>query len=185
MSDKKQIYVIGPSNGPLKIGIAENAKSRRSILNVGNHQYLRIHHIHDVESEEEALRIERELHFHFQDSHIRGEWFQLSVDDLPKVKQMFSSLIMFTEFAPDGWSLKRKGCDEFTAEVCRTARNGIGLSTKELAEKAGVGIQVIERFEARESTPSVDSLEAIKNSFEELGIEFLREQTGKKLRVLI
>lgn len=183
MSDKKQIYVIGPSGGPLKIGIADNAKSRRSILNVGNHQYLRVHYIYEAESEEEALRLEKELHYHFQDNHIRGEWFQLSDSD--QVKQMFGSLIMFHDFAPDGWSLKRKGCDEFTAEVCRTARSGLGLSIKELAEKANIGAQSIENFESGKSTPSIDTLESIKNAFEDYGVEFIREQAGKKLRVLI
>ncbi|MCW0507539.1 GIY-YIG nuclease family protein [Aeromonas piscicola] len=181
----KEIYVIGPSNGPIKIGISDNTKNRRSILNVGNPNYLRIHYIHTATSEDEARRIEKELHYHYQSHHIRGEWFQLCSNDIPDVIHFFNSLIRFTSFAPDDWSLERKGCDEFTPEVCKTARNGIGLTVQELAKKANISISTLNSFEAGSNTPNIDTIESIKNAFEELGIEFIREEVGKKLRVLI
>lgn len=185
MAKKKQVYIIGPTGGPLKIGIAENSKNRRSILNVGNHRYLRVFHIHEAASEEEAFRLENELHFHFKESHIRGEWFNLTEADLPKVIQMFSSLLFFTSFAPDGWSLERKSCDEFTPEVCRIARRGLGLSTNELAQKTGLGQQTIGNFESGTAVSGIDTLEALKVAFEDLGVEFIKERTGGRLKVLI
>ncbi|AUV85896.1 GIY-YIG nuclease family protein [Vibrio parahaemolyticus] len=185
MSSGNQIYVIGPSGGPLKIGIASDVKSRRSILNVGNHLYLRIFHIHDAGSPEEAKRLENELHYHFKDTHIRGEWFDLSERDLPQVKQLFHSLILFTDSVPKGWTLARKGCDEFTPEVCKKARGALGIELSELAEKAGLTESTVANFESNATSPSIDTVEALKSTFETLGVEFIREQAGKCLRILV
>lgn len=105
----KFVYVIGPSGGPFKIGIADDVKSRRSILNVGNPAYLRIWHYHEASTETEAKEIETELHHHYQGSHIRGEWFQLREEDLPNIKQLFHNVAFF-KCAPDNWfGLRARG----------------------------------------------------------------------------
>jgi DNA-binding XRE family transcriptional regulator len=181
---KKFIYVIGPSGGPFKIGIADDVKSRRSILNVGNPAYLRIWFCHEANSEEEAIKIETELHHHYQESHIRGEWFHLSERDLPNIKQMFQNVTFF-KYAPDGWSLVRKSCDEFTPEVCKKARGALGFSQKELAKKASISIETLKKFESRTTTPTIATLESLKAAFEAEGIEFIKEQIGKPLKILV
>ena len=80
--------MIGPRVGPFKIGIAGNVKTRRSIANVGNPQYLFVHYQVDMGGKLEAEAAEREAHYHFAAKHIRGEWFNLTVEDLPNIRQV-------------------------------------------------------------------------------------------------
>lgn len=183
-SPKKFVYVIGPSGGPFKIGIADNVKSRRSILNVGNPAYLRVWHFHEASTEAEAIEIETELHHHYQDSHIRGEWFQLGEEDLPTIKQTLRNVSLF-KCAPDNWSLERKSCDEFTPEVCRRARGALGLSQEQLAAKAGILFTTLQSFESKAAAPQLDTLEALRSALEAEGVEFVREQIGAPLKVLV
>lgn len=183
-SPKKLLYVIGPSGGPFKIGIADDVKSRRSILNVGNPAYLRIWYVHEANTEDEAKEIERELHHHYEASHIRGEWFQLREADLPNIKQMFHN-VAFIKCAPDGWSLERKTCDEFTPAVCIKARGALGLSQEQLAAKASVSLATLQNFESRSSTPTIDTLESIRAALEADDVEFVREQIGAPLKILV
>lgn len=183
-SPKKFVYVIGPSGGPFKIGIADNVKSRRSILNVGNPAYLRVWHYHEASTEAEATEIETELHHHYQGSHIRGEWFQLREEDLPNIKQMFHNVAFF-KCAPDNWSLERKGCDEFTPEVCIKARGALGLSQEQLAVKAGISFSTLQNFESKAAAPQLDTLESLRAALEAEGVEFVREQISAPLKILV
>lgn len=183
-SPNKFVYVIGPSGGPFKIGIADNVKSRRSILNVGNPAYLRVWHYHEASTETEATEIETELHYHYQDSHIRGEWFQLREEDLPNIKQLFHTVTL-VKCAPDNWSLERKSCDEFTPEVCTKARGALGLSQEQLAKKAGILLTTLQKFESRAAAPQIDTLESLRSALEGEGVEFIREQIGTQLKILV
>ena len=183
-SPKKFIYVIGPSGGPFKIGIADNVKSRRSILNVGNPAYLRIWHFHEASTEAEATEIETELHHHYQANHIRGEWFQLREEDLPNIKQMFHNVALF-KCAPAGWSIERKSCNEFTPEVCIKARGALGLSQEQLAEKAGISLVTLQSFESKAAAPQLDTLESLRSTLEAEGVEFVRERIGTPLKILV
>lgn len=183
-SPKTVLYVIGPVGGPFKIGIADNVKSRRSILNVGNPAYLRIIYYHYASSEAEAREMEAELHYNYQDKHIRGEWFQLDESDLPGIVQAINNVSIF-KLAPSGWTLRRKSCDEFTPEVCRKARGALGLSIAQLAEKADLSEDTVENFETSTSSPQVKTLEALRSTFEAEGIEFVREKSGTPLKILI
>jgi DNA-binding XRE family transcriptional regulator len=183
-SPEKFVYVIGPSDGPFKIGIADDVKSRRSILNVGNPEYLRIWHYHEAASEAEAKEIETELHHHYQASHIRGEWFQLREADLPNIKQTLLN-VTFLKCAPEGWTIERKSCNEFTSEVCVKARGALGLTQKQLAEKACISEATLRNFESHTATPQLDTLESLRSALETAGIEFVREQIGAPLKIRI
>lgn len=182
--EKKYLYVIGPSGGPFKIGIADDVHVRRGTLNIGNPKYLRVFVKHEMDSEKAAKRLELELHYSFQDAHIRGEWFDLMESDLPKIRQEMN-LVRLIEFVPDGWSLERKSCDEFTAAVCKMSRLGLEMSAYELAKLTGTNVATIQNFESGKTTPNMATLEAIKGALESQGIEFIRETAGERLRVLI
>ena len=178
------IYLIGPSGGPMKIGIAKDVKSRRSILNVGNPKYLRIFHIEETNDINAAKKLEKELHYHFQNSHLRGEWFDLKEPDLPQIKQMFNTC-QLVFYAPDDWCIKKKGCDEFTPEVCRISRNALSMSVKDLADKAQINEATVNNFENTTTVANINTVEAIKTAFENLGIEFIREKNGERFTVII
>jgi DNA-binding XRE family transcriptional regulator len=182
--EKKFVYAIGPSGGPLKIGIADNCHTRRSILNVGNHLYLRLWHFVDANDQATAVKIERSVHYHFQDNHIRGEWFQLTENDLPNVKQAMHVANIF-EYDLEDWSLERKSCDEFAPIVCRRARGALGLTVQQLAAHASILPITLDAFENGTSSANIATIESLKSALEALGVEFIREQPGKSMRVLI
>lgn len=182
--EKKYLYVIGPSGGPLKIGIADDVHARRGTLNIGNPKYLRVFLKHEMDSEKAARNLELELHYSFQDAHLRGEWFDFTESDLPMIRKEINLVRLFA-FVPDGWSLERKSCDEFTAIVCRTSRLALDISAKTLAELTGLNEATIKSFEAGNTTPNMATLEAIKGALESQGVEFIREMAGERLRVLI
>ena len=70
---KNVVYLIGQRGGPVKIGITDNVAERRSVLNVGNPQYLRVLYQHEFASQGEAARAETHLHYQYRRQHIRGE----------------------------------------------------------------------------------------------------------------
>jgi Meiotically Up-regulated Gene 113 (MUG113) protein/helix-turn-helix protein len=178
------VYVIGPSGGPMKIGIADNCASRRSILNVGNHLYLRLWHFHKANDEIEAKALEKSLHYQYRAKHIRGEWFSLNEKDLPEIKQIFHNSTLF-EIEMHDWSLEKKNCDEFTPLVCLTTRRALDLSQEDLANKADIMVSTLVAFENGNSRAQLGTLEALRDALERCGIEFVREELGRPMKVLV
>lgn len=181
---KKVVYLIGPRGGPVKIGITDNISSRRSVLNVGNPQYLRVLFHYEFASQSEAARAETELHWRFQRKHIRGEWFQLSESDVESIAASMHAVLL-SESAQAGWSLARKACDEFTADVCIKARGALGLTHEELAELAGISTQTVVNFEGGERAPHSETIEAIRSAMERKGVEFVQQCIGSPLKILV
>lgn len=74
------IYVIGPINGPQKIGFAKNPTSRLKQLQTGHPMQLFLHYSDKIPAN--AIRKLEKL-IHKQNSHqcSHGEWFNLSVND--------------------------------------------------------------------------------------------------------
>jgi hypothetical protein len=83
------VYVIGPREGPLKIGYAADPRSRLSNLQVGQAVELMIHYEEETEASR-AKVIEKLIHRQLGHKRIRGEWFDVSVDDaIAEVKYAF------------------------------------------------------------------------------------------------
>ncbi|WP_205666071.1 helix-turn-helix domain-containing protein [Aquabacter cavernae] len=64
-----------------------------------------------------------------------------------------------------------------TPEQCKMARAGLGLSVRQLAEKARVSTNTISRLEAGEELKP-RTVEAIQRALEEAGVEFIAENGG-------
>ena len=64
-----------------------------------------------------------------------------------------------------------------TPDQCRMARAGIGLSVRELAERARVSTNTITRFEGGEPLKG-RTVDAIRDVFTAVGIEFIPENGG-------
>lgn len=82
------VYFIGHKNRPdlpVKIGKATDAQARRSSLQCAHYTELVILFTLDGYS-----KLEKELHTRFSRKHVRGEWFQLTLDDLETVKKEFN-----------------------------------------------------------------------------------------------
>lgn len=64
-----------------------------------------------------------------------------------------------------------------TPEQCRMARAGLGLSVRELADRAQVSTNTISRLEAGEELKP-RTMEAIQRALEVAGVEFIAENGG-------
>ena len=74
-----------------------------------------------------------------------------------------------------------------TSEQIRAARQLLKITATELADKSGVGIATIRRFELMAGVPSGNarSIEAIQKALEKAGVEFIGtpdHQPGVRLK---
>jgi len=74
------VYLIGPRDGPYKVGVADDIGSRLEGLQTGCFVELFIHAVRPCLSRTEALRLERQAHAALQGHSIRGEWFSCSLE---------------------------------------------------------------------------------------------------------
>jgi|LUMW01.1.fsa_nt_gb hypothetical protein len=65
------VYFVGPSGGPVKIGLATSPDRRMKDLQIGNHARLRLWALIPGDSNDEA-----EFHRQLSDFKLTGEWFQ-------------------------------------------------------------------------------------------------------------
>lgn len=75
-----KVYIIGPAEGPYKVGIARDPKKRLEMLQIGSHQTLLIHAIRRCGSREEAVAVEAAAHTALKSERLRGEWFACSLE---------------------------------------------------------------------------------------------------------
>ena len=66
----------------------------------------------------------------------------------------------------------------------KMARAALGWSIRDLAQKAGVGVATVTRFENGQVTPTRNNLSAIRDALEQAGIEFIDEK-GRGLGVML
>ncbi len=75
------LYVIAASkNGPVKLGYSKHPDKRLKQLQTGNPEILILHHCEMVEIDN-IRRAEKELHRILGYCRLKGEWFNMSVDD--------------------------------------------------------------------------------------------------------
>lgn len=60
-----------------------------------------------------------------------------------------------------------------TGKQVIAARGLLGLSQEDLAKKSNIGITTIIKFEKEDAEPKISTIEAIKNTLMDLGVEFL------------
>jgi hypothetical protein len=88
------IYIIAPESGwPVKVGYSENLVTRLGQLQVGSWETLRLQKKYPVPNKSAAIRMERFIHKKLElllggtavrSKRIRGEWFNVFVDDAIK-----------------------------------------------------------------------------------------------------
>jgi hypothetical protein len=69
--DPRNVYFMGWRDGPIKIGLAINVKTRRDTLQVACPYELQVY-----ATAGGGLRAEVEYHQQFRERHLRGEWFE-------------------------------------------------------------------------------------------------------------
>ena len=78
---KSFIYIIGPENGPYKIGHSVNPDKRCSQLQTGRLEKIRVLYTKEIDKEIVEV-IEKLIHKQLSVHKVRGEWFNLSLDDM-------------------------------------------------------------------------------------------------------
>jgi hypothetical protein len=73
------VYVIGPENGPFKIGISNDVERRLVGLQTGNPNRLTIHFSME---HPQARDLEARLHAAFARDNLVGEWFETPLDTI-------------------------------------------------------------------------------------------------------
>ncbi|MFC7663671.1 GIY-YIG nuclease family protein [Methylorubrum suomiense] len=68
--------MIGPADGPVKVGVTNDVESRRSVLQVASLTALEIS-LSVALSRQEAFAVERHAHFLLKEHRVRGEWFRV------------------------------------------------------------------------------------------------------------
>lgn len=77
--DCGQIVNVDFDGNVVKIGMSDNPQSRLASLQTGNHLELGIWFSHEFPN---AAQVEAALHVRFAATHLRGEWFYLTHDQL-------------------------------------------------------------------------------------------------------
>lgn len=77
-----KVYLIeAPVSGQIKIGISDVPFRRVAFLQTEWREQLFLRHEHDAGSSSEARRIERCAHIILSDRRVKGEWFNVSLDE--------------------------------------------------------------------------------------------------------
>jgi hypothetical protein len=80
MTRKRLVYVVGTSDNPVKIGVADDMDARLAGLQCGCPELLIVHYTLAVPFKV-AHAVETACHKHFAEHHRRGEWFNVHKDD--------------------------------------------------------------------------------------------------------
>lgn len=74
------VYVIGPAEPPIKIGISKNCDKRLKSLQTGHSQKLLLHYSEPVDPKL-ARVFERIVHKNLSLQKTQGEWFNIPIED--------------------------------------------------------------------------------------------------------
>jgi len=77
------LYVVLSGNGLYKIGKSQDPKTRFRQINSGSP--VECYFVYHEKYDEDVKDLEKEYHNMFADKRIRGEWFDLTEDDLHKI----------------------------------------------------------------------------------------------------
>lgn len=116
------IYVIGPENGPYKVGVTTSVEARLSALQTGNHQELMVHRRYEADNLTSAGMqvVERRIHRVLKQVNIRGEWFSC---DLPLIEQVIA--VTGPSFKTEGEGARRRILDTLHEMEKLNSANGL------------------------------------------------------------
>lgn len=81
------IYIIESAN-LYKIGFARNLDGRINVIKTSSPHEVKLIYLIPLTSEIEHKKVENALHKMFESSHIKGEWFNLSMGDIAKIRSL-------------------------------------------------------------------------------------------------
>jgi hypothetical protein len=84
------IYVIGPdiSGTPYKIGITSGSNTHKRKMSLQTAHWMDLKLVWKSDLLNRADLIEKKLHKHFEKQRVRGEWFNISQDDIKNIPKL-------------------------------------------------------------------------------------------------
>lgn len=83
------IYVIGPREGPQKIGLSKDVNKRLQTLQTGFPSTLFVHHKEPIVAKQVRL-VEKKIHTELNYKRVRGEWFNLTPEEATDYIRFFA-----------------------------------------------------------------------------------------------
>ena len=83
------IYVIGPAEGPQKIGLSGDVEKRLQTLQTGFPQDLIVHHKEPIEAKRVRI-LEKKIHTELSYKRARGEWFNMTPQEAKEFVVFFA-----------------------------------------------------------------------------------------------
>ena len=137
------IYFIKDNLGHIKIGVAQNVKTRLSSLQTANPMQLELYQVFKVENINVAHRIEQRLHSHFRDYRIKGEWFDEKpiIDFLNQKKVAIDGYEFTNELVIDDELLKYKLMGGHRMNLDER-----GYNLKDVADLLGLKVRTVRQW---------------------------------------
>lgn len=82
---RNYIYIV-ESDHLYKIGYASNLEGRLTVIKTSSPHEVRLIYLIPIPADAKHKKVENALHKMFKDSHVKGEWFNLSMKDIAKIK---------------------------------------------------------------------------------------------------
>lgn len=124
----KDLYVIGPVNGPYKIGVSNNPMKRIAELQIGCPQFLRIHAV----KPSVGIAEERRMHRVLGEYRGIGEWFDCPLEVIEVAAGIDTSEpdeVLMSAASFNKWILESQNRPPFKSE--RDCRQSLGMSVEE------------------------------------------------------
>jgi len=91
------IYIIESAN-LYKIGFTTNIEARIQVIKTSSPHEVKLIYIIPIPMEIEHKKVENALHKMFESSHMKGEWFNLSLKDIAKIKSLsLQDILLFAD----------------------------------------------------------------------------------------
>lgn len=189
----ENLYLIGPMQGPQKIGVSVNVPARLRMLQCGSSAPLRVHKVWACG--ELAAEVEGQVHAELSRLRLIGEWFQIDpAEAIARVDKHHAAIGLFGSSRPILKAPARLPIEPLSREpiqlepraypmlngntvACSRLLSGIGTQ-RALATMAGVSILVVRHAEAAKehvAKMNVRSMARIVAALEAAGIEFTLE----------
>lgn len=155
MAELKHVYVIGPADGPYKVGIAADIKRRLTAIQTSSATRVAVH-LHSP-AIPNALNIEARMHGLLSAFRLMGEWFDCDLDTIRDAFSRFAveatepnsasptTATQYPEYTPSGEAFRawldamRRTPPSHTESQCAAA---LGVTMDELEEMKRNGTDV-------------------------------------------
>lgn len=120
----ENIYIVGPLDGPFKVGRTNSLITRISSLQTGSPVPIKLHFYQKV-TDRRAMDVEWTAHMRLRDYHLWGEWFNCTLEVAMK----------HVEYAFKHTKTRLKNTSSLESQVVRAKRKAAGMTKRQWRER--------------------------------------------------